>query len=336
MTTTQKPTLVSRISAVISARVKTLFKPLTLLAKALLKKKFSMLRYEWLYKDVPDCPPLEVTACAQHVRLSVGAPGNQSTRNPLLHIRDMLEESVVVGRAIKVSVELKTGKCPPEQGLRHLGGYLAFIGKEEIDFKLWTELEVNLPVNEPLPFTVDSRHFRSLLPANAFTNLKRLTWSAHREQLVASWLPFTPSLLLTLTNLVICCDLSLIDCSYILYHAKQLKELTVCTLRKDLSHYPVLSQQFYASDVPHLTSLILRSDDDLVPLLTRCKFPSLRYLDLDLLDLTTLTVRSLKFGLNLNTINLSGDLKQEDVDWISSQYSHVYHIFIPGLAVFLR
>ncbi|KAG6888344.1 hypothetical protein C0995_009091 [Termitomyces sp. Mi166 len=332
--TAQKPNLVGRISGVIFARAKTWFKTFkSLTAKVLFKKKTGLLRYEWLYSDNSDCsksPLVDITASSQHIRLYLGTSGDQSTRNPLLHLRDLLEKYVDVGRAIKITTKLETGEWPPEKGLDRLGEYLAYIGKEEVDFEHWTELNVSLPTNAPLPFIAHSLHS---LPPYALANLKRLTWSAHREQLITSWLPFTPTLLYTLANLVMCCDLSLIDCSYILHYGKQLNELTVRTLRRDIS--PVLSKKIHASEVTHLISLTLRSDDDLVPLLTQCEFPSLRRIDLDLLYPNTLTFRSFKFWSNLETVNLSGDLTPEDVHWIGSQYSHVHHIlkFISGLAI---
>ncbi|KAG6879473.1 hypothetical protein C0992_002359 [Termitomyces sp. T32_za158] len=298
-----------------------------------------LLRYEWLYKA--DCegfksPPIEISASSHHIRLSLGESGKQSKINPLLHLRDMLEKYTDVDCAIKVTAKLDAGLWPLEQGFRRLGEYLGYIGNEEIGFKHWTELNIDLPSAEPLDFAYSPNRSGHLLAPNALANLKRLAWSGHREQLIASWLPFTPSLLDTLTNLILCCDLALTDCSYILHHGRQLKELTVRTLRRDIAHCPVLSQQIHASDTPHLITLTLRSDDDLVPWLTQCKFASLRHLDLDLLYPTASTFPLFKLWSNLETINLSGDLKQEEVNWIGSQYihMHVHHVFIPGLAVF--
>ncbi|KAG6908736.1 hypothetical protein DXG01_003440 [Tephrocybe rancida] len=99
---------------------------------------------------------------------------------------------------IKLTANLEAGKWLPDHGLRRPGEYLAYIGDEEVDYDRWTDLTVDLPDDEPLPYDLNSV---PVLPPDVLTNLKRLTWKAHREQLIASWIPFNPSLLNTLSTL---------------------------------------------------------------------------------------------------------------------------------------
>ncbi|KAG6848351.1 hypothetical protein H0H93_000933 [Arthromyces matolae] len=167
-----------------------------------------------------------------------------------------------------------------ESGFQCLGESLAFLGEEEIPFEQWGELHISLPDDE-LPYDMSSP---LLLPLDSFSNLRTLTWKGHRKQLIASWLPFTPTLLRTLTTLEIQCDLSLQDCCHMLFYGENLKEFTARIIQRDLSTEQMLG--FVPPEASYTTRpleyLCLVSDDDITPLFRPFNFPALRRIDFTL------------------------------------------------------
>ncbi|KAG5330769.1 hypothetical protein C0989_008627 [Termitomyces sp. Mn162] len=168
-----------------------------------------------------------------------------------------------------------------EDGFRVLGHLLAFLGnKELLDFGLWQNLTIELP-HKALPFDpLNSPE----LPLQAFTKLRHLTWAAHPQQILKSWLPLAPSLLQNLEILTIDCNISSHDFTYILRHVNRLSTLSLKHIRRESMSTPVTppinhcSRQRYP--VPALETLTVCSDEDICTVFDNFHFPSLLNLTL--------------------------------------------------------
>ncbi|KAG6910066.1 hypothetical protein DXG01_013516 [Tephrocybe rancida] len=201
---------------------------------------------------------------------------------------------------------------PLELGFRRLGEFLSVLAHGEIPYEYWSELNVILPDVE-LPYDTNAP---TLIPPDAFKNL-RLKWAGHRQQLSASWLPFTPSLLQTLTTLQLTSSLALQDCTHILFHATNLMEFTALTIYKGFADEPVLPSEASGVRVerPCLESLTLTSDDDIGPLMQSFSFPSLLHIKLHLSYPTPATFQKLDIWSKLETAFLDCWITDEDSAW---------------------
>ncbi|KAG6835427.1 hypothetical protein H0H93_001564 [Arthromyces matolae] len=203
-----------------------------------------------------------------------------------------------------------------ESGFLRLGEFLAFLGEEEIPFERWGHLDIVLDDVEH-PYDMSSP---ALLPLHAFSNLRKLTWTGHRKHLLVSWLPFTPTLLRTLTSLEIQCDISLQDCCHMLFYGENLKEFTVKIIQRDLATEPILGcflPESTCTERP-LEYLCLVSDDDIGALLRPFHFPHLSRIDFTIAHRTP-SYYEWKIWKTLQSIELKGEFSFEEQSWIVSQ-----------------
>ncbi|KNZ73592.1 hypothetical protein J132_10840 [Termitomyces sp. J132] len=210
------------------------------------------------------------------------------------------------------------GGWPLEFGFRRLGEFLAALAYAKIPFESWTELTIDLPMKLELPYD----ETLSLVPLDTLTNLRSLKWKGHRQQLRRSWLPFTPSVLQSIHILHLTCDLSLEDCSYILYHSISLKELIILRIHRDLATYPVLAFNAFGVRVrrPCLESLMLTSDENIDTLMEPFDFPALRHIEFHLTYPTLATFNSLDIWKNVQTGKLDCKyISEDDANWIRDQ-----------------
>ncbi|KAF5378784.1 hypothetical protein D9615_006937 [Tricholomella constricta] len=225
-------------------------------------------------------------------------------------------EFIIVG-------ELDTGDWSTAEGLWALGQYLGTLG-QEIPFRQWKDLTIRLP-NEELPYAWYSYR----IPTRQLRNLRTLNWSGHYQQLVSSWLPFSPSLLRSLTKLVITCDISLEDCSRLLRHCEKVEEFELHTIRASISK-SVLPEPRTESMLEHLKSLTLASYQDITPLLQGFQFTSLRKIDLDLFYEVDFEPMKLPWN-RLTNVTLRGQIADDQSHWVQThcgpdtQHLHTYY-----------
>ncbi|GLB42437.1 hypothetical protein LshimejAT787_1104520 [Lyophyllum shimeji] len=242
------------------------------------------------------------------IKLGENAALTRLSPEEQLHV---LCQRVVPGGPLKVVAELESGEWSNPIGFRNLGHYLTVLG-DEVSFKHWQDLTIRLP-NEDLQY--DRNSYR--IPEHAFCNLSRLDWRGHCEQLASSWLPLTPSLLQSLTTLVITCDVAFDDCSRLLLYGEQLKVFELHSIRPDVG--PLLHSlrtpaevQPYDTQRPCLENLTLTSYEDIVPLLRPFNFSALRNVIFNL-SYPARNLPSLPFNwTKLRTVVLRGDMTEHD------------------------
>ncbi|KAG6910069.1 hypothetical protein DXG01_013519 [Tephrocybe rancida] len=275
--------------------------------------------HHWLYKDTPrgweDAYDICITGGRQ-MTVTVGRK-SQSDNNPV-------ETLWTVGGRVDFSkpfsltaqFDSSGGAWPSDLSFRRLGEFLSVLAHGEIPYEHWSELNIILP-DVKLSYDTNSP---ALIRLGAFKIL-HLKWAGHRQQLIASWLPFAPSLLQNLATLHLTCHLALQDCTYILFHANNLKEFMVHSIYKGFAHEPILP--FESSGVrvkrPHLECLTLTSDDDIAPLMQLFSFTSLYHINFHLCYPTMSTFHYLDIWRSLKTAYLDCWITDEDADWVRSQ-----------------
>ncbi|KAH0581222.1 hypothetical protein H2248_012339 [Termitomyces sp. 'cryptogamus'] len=151
-------------------------------------------RHDWLFKDGPfhlGRPIVEYWANNQVLCIKLGdSPLPQMEVGPVEYLQNLIDESIDPSSPFQIIADFESGQWPLEQGYRRLGDYLAFLGKHELDYGSWSNLQIYLPDN-PIPYDPPST---PVIPLDALTNLRQLTWYAHRNQLCRSWLPLIPSI----------------------------------------------------------------------------------------------------------------------------------------------
>ncbi|KAG6809719.1 hypothetical protein H0H93_015564, partial [Arthromyces matolae] len=275
-----------------------------------------------LLEDIPldpgnGMPYLAVSRGVHTITITAGSP-HYYQENPVKTLRSLAEEARQFRNKEhhRVHAHYDPAKWPDlKTAFQRLGEVLAFLGEEEIPFEQWGYLEISLPDVE-LPYDMSAP---PLLPLDSFSNLRTLIWEGHRKQLIASWLPFTPTLLRNLTTLEIQCDISLQDCCHMLFYGENLKEFTARIIQRDLSTEQMLG--FVPPEASYTTRpleyLCLVSDDDITPLLHPFSFPSLRRIHFSLAHPAwSTTFHQWKIWPTLQRIYLRGPFSNEDKCWI--------------------
>ncbi|KAG6896191.1 hypothetical protein C0992_009764 [Termitomyces sp. T32_za158] len=253
----------------------------TTIEKAIPKHRDDGRGYEHLLKDIPydvDGNPYISIRGFDQMFICVGSRACPGYGDPVGYIQEFADyvRSTQLDCKFDISAEYRTGSWPLGLGFQRLGEFLAFLDDEEIGFERWHRLTISLPDLE-LPYDILSS---PMLPLNAFTNLRDLIWKGHRKQLLASWLPLSPSVLETLNTLEIQCDIALQDCCYLLYHCTNLQNVTLKIIQKALAHESVFGFVVPSGHTSRpLEYLCLVSDDDIGPLLRPFNFPLLRHID---------------------------------------------------------
>ncbi|KAH0583127.1 hypothetical protein H2248_011013 [Termitomyces sp. 'cryptogamus'] len=279
-------------------------------------------KHEHLLKDIPfdniGFPYINVSGYSRMI-ISVGSLASLPYLNPVKSLKKQTEcLRSIQDLNFQVTAKFVTGHWPLGLGFQRLGEFLTFLGNEEIVYERWCKLTISLPDLE-LPYNMLSL---PILPLDALTNLRHLTWKGHRKQLLTSWLPLLPSILQTLTTLKIQCDIALQDCYYLLYHGVNLENVTLKIIQKGLSHEPVFSSIVSSGCMSRpLEYLCVVSDDNIEPLLRPFTFPSLHHIDFTLGYPLHSTLADLRIWKTLETICLSGDILLRNHDWIRSQCS---------------
>ncbi|KAG6876160.1 hypothetical protein C0993_005296, partial [Termitomyces sp. T159_Od127] len=277
--------------------------------------------YEHLLKDTPcdvDGNPYAKVWGFDRLTISVGSRACPGHGYPVEYIHELADyvRSMHLDRKFEITAEFRKGQWPLGLGFQRLGEFLVFLDNEEIGFERWHKLTVSLPDLE-LPYDIISS---PKLPLNAFTNLRDLTWRGHRKQLLASWLPLSPSVLQTLHTLEIQCDIAMKDCCYLLYHGINLQKVTLKIIQKALAHESIFG---FIAPSGHtsrpLEYLCLVSDDDIGPLLRPFDLPFLRHIDFDLGYPTWSTFADLRIWKTLETVHMKGEIAIVDSRWIISQ-----------------
>ncbi|KAG6825786.1 hypothetical protein H0H92_002439 [Tricholoma furcatifolium] len=160
----------------------------------------------------------------------------------------------------------------------------------------------------------------SPLPLNLFKDIRYLQWQGHRTQLCKSWCPISPLVSTSLTSLVICCEISLQDCAYILFHFDRLQMLRVQSIVKELSKEPTFpfDMRTIYVDRPELDCLILKSDDDIGPLFLHFTFPSLQRITCVLSYPTIGTFDGIDIWQNVRSADIRCYVTTEDGEWLQN------------------
>ncbi|KAG6864692.1 hypothetical protein C0991_007833 [Blastosporella zonata] len=280
-------------------------------------------RYDWLFKDGPyhlGKPIVEHWAEQQTLSIKLGNTHIQHMDiSPVEHLQRLIDEFIDPSAPFQIIADFDPGKWPLVQGYRRLGEYLAFLGTHELDFASWTNLEICLP-DTAIPFQSPST---PLIPSDALTNLQYLSYFGHRNQLVNSWLPLTPSITQSLSNLDINCEISVGDCVRILLHGIRLRHFFVDNIEEDtdevlVDSMPSPSKYRHGEHIrPHLDFLKIKSAADITPLLLPFFFPSLRTLSLVLEYPTKLKALPPAFEWkHLNMMSAVCDITDDDSQWI--------------------
>ncbi|KAF8069202.1 hypothetical protein FPV67DRAFT_1669219 [Lyophyllum atratum] len=273
-------------------------------------------------------PNVELTGGPGLISIKLGENAAVTNRTPEQQLH-LLSQRLDPETSIKVVAELESGEWSEEEGFRALGKHLAILANE-VSFGRWEDLTIRLP-NVDLLY--DSNRYR--LPESDLGKLHHLNWTGHRQQLATSWLPFSPSILKSLTNLVITCEVSFDDCSRLLLYGEQVKNFELHSIQPNVD--PVLyflrkPLEFHPKDRKRrcLESLTLSSSQDVVPLLRLFKFPALRNIIFNLFCTTNFILLPNDFWTSLETVILRCDLSDEDSIWIQNQcgrdtkHQHIY------------
>ncbi|KAG6916118.1 hypothetical protein DXG01_008393 [Tephrocybe rancida] len=221
-------------------------------------------------------PPVEIYRTPDTITIKLG---HASTGHDPEGQLSLACQAIEPDENLRVVAELEEGTWSLEQGFTQLGQYLDLLGTSMIDFGCWESMTVRLPqVQIPYYYSRATE-----LPVEALHSLRFLIWHGHRQQMVSSWLPFTPSLLDQLTSLNIVTDLSLEDCARLLSHTSTLMHFTAKTIRwsgdttilTHLDRRPPMVK-------PRLAVICITSDVDLVSLLRRFQLPDLTHVAFDL------------------------------------------------------
>ncbi|KAG6835682.1 hypothetical protein H0H93_015776 [Arthromyces matolae] len=253
--------------------------------------------------------------CRDSIEIRLAAQTTNEA-NPLDSIRYYARRVINPSLDFTLGAVLKLGLWEPEVGFWHLAEYINYFGCHEIPFEKWVGLDINLP-NEQLPF--DSSRAPPF-PVNKLVDLRQLKWAGHRKQLVESWLPFTPSFLDSLTSIDLTCNLALLDCSYILFYARNVKDFTLRKIRRDLASDSVFgfSLPTYGIQRPCLESLTLESEDDIAPLLEPFHFTSLRSVTFNLQYPRVSSLHGLLFWKTIETVIMEEYIPYNDMQGIRS------------------
>ncbi|KAG6919465.1 hypothetical protein DXG01_005724 [Tephrocybe rancida] len=275
--------------------------------------------YGRLYRDAPRHPikgtmPIDVRGY-NDMDITVGQYHLPSKDNP---VSNLWENFDLVDRSkpFYLTARFEDGIWPLDVGFRRLGEFFTVLAYEEMPYERWRELNVILP-NFELPYDTSTP---SHIPPDAFIGLRSLIWTGHRQQLHESWLPFTPSILRSLTTLHLTTHLALQDCANILFYSLILKDVTFDRIYKGLANDPILS--FDASGLlveRPLESLTLTSDDDVGPLIMPFTFSSLHHIKFKLSYPTISTFHGLDIWKTLQTASIDCPMTEEDGDWIRNQ-----------------
>ncbi|KAG6829616.1 hypothetical protein H0H92_004023 [Tricholoma furcatifolium] len=292
--------------------------------------------HDWLFNDGPyyeGLPAIEHEAANQVLCIRLGnSPLPPMSLGPVEYLQKIIDECIDPALAFHLVAEFEPGMWSPEHGYRRLGDYLAYIGKYELDFGSWTNLQMFLPKTR-LPYTEPAT---PLLPLDALTNLRSLKWCGHRNQLVQSWLPLTPSIIQSLHSLDLTCELALEDCIRLLLHGKRLKQFSVDSIEANADQ--VLSDSLRSPmkyrtgehERPYLEFLKITSSVDISPLLAPFFFPSVTIIDWVLSYPTR--VRFLPEAVDwqrLDYVSIVCDFEEEDSVWIrkickpNTQHTHI-------------
>ncbi|KAG6914620.1 hypothetical protein DXG01_016271 [Tephrocybe rancida] len=293
-------------------------------------------RHDWMFKDGPyflGQPVAGHWAEDQTVCIKLGTSTLPPSKiGPVEYLQNLIDASIDPSEPFHIIADFEPGLWQPEEGFRRLGDYLSFLGTHELDFGSWSRLEICLP-DMGIPYESPST---PLIPLDALTSLRRLTWYGHRNQLVNSWLPLTPPILQSLHFLDINCEIAIEDCSRILLHAKRLRHFAVDNIEVNTDQVlteSLRSPENYRSgehERPYLEFLRIKSSVDIIPLLYPFYFPSLRTISLVLAYPTK--IRSLPPAFewkDMHRVSLVCDLSDADSEWIrkacnaDTQHSHI-------------
>ncbi|KAG6829834.1 hypothetical protein H0H87_009991 [Tephrocybe sp. NHM501043] len=293
-------------------------------------------RHDWLFTDGPyhlGRPAVQHWAEEQTLSIKLGnSPLPPMKIGPVEYLHHLIDEFIDPTSSFHIIADFEQGKWPEELGYRRLGDYLAYLGTHELDFGSWTKLEICLP-DVGIRYNAPST---PLIPLDALNSLRNLQFYGHRNQLVDSWLPLTPSIIQSLFTLDINCEIAVEDCVRILLHGKRLKTFLVDNIEPNTDEVLVNSLRSptkYRSgehDRPYLEFLRIKSAADITPLLHPFFFPSLKTLNLVLSYPTKL--RSLPPAFewkNLENSSLVCDITNEDSQWIrdrcnpNGQHNHI-------------
>ncbi|KAG6835975.1 hypothetical protein H0H93_012679 [Arthromyces matolae] len=205
---------------------------------------------------------------------------------------------------------------PLSESFRKLGKAVNVIGTEVVAFKSWHKLMILLPRFD-LSYTSCASE---PLPVDALENLRSLEWKGSSLQGLFSW--FFPTFPLALQAVTIDTDLSLNDCAFLIHNGKQLKTLTLETVKSGSlvdSVYPPLDFRPLSRSQVSLETLNITSNTDITPLFLVFDFASLISFTLFLGSATHVSSlcdeRTLHW-MNLEEVKLYGDIAQEDQERI--------------------
>ncbi|KAG6808188.1 hypothetical protein H0H92_005105 [Tricholoma furcatifolium] len=260
--------------------------------------------YGWICKENTQNPPSEDDELALGVQprknyvycfsITVGWPSGI----PLYPITPKVKDATSPSRRLPSQTTL----------IAALDEVESFIGE--------TALQILLP---DVALLYDDK-LESPLPLNLFKDIRDLQWQGHRAQLCKSWIPISPLVFPSLTSLIMCCEISLQDCAYILFHFDRLHMLKVKSIVKELSREPRLPYNMRRMHVdrPELNCLVLESDDDIGPLFLHFTFPSLQLFHCVLSYPTIGTFDGIDICPNVRSAYIRCYATTEDGEWLQN------------------
>ncbi|KAG6824431.1 hypothetical protein H0H92_006909 [Tricholoma furcatifolium] len=140
---------------------------------------------------------------------------------------DGLSPFKIIGLFPRKKAELDI--LPLNECFSSLGCYMHFLVSHLVDTSFLHEIKLYLPKDIELQYDPNAS---PPIPSTALVHLRHLKFAGHSTQLLSTFLPLSPVLLENLETIELDCNIAIDDCTYILYHVKQVKKITIRMIKR--------------------------------------------------------------------------------------------------------